>query len=181
MKILIYGLTDTYGGVEAYVLDRLPALLTATQVDLVFSTMEEIKYRNKIPSNVSIKKMTKLSSPFKFVKDLRHLINIEKYDIVYCNLPFANALLYITVKSCGCQLIVHSHNTRIEESGIVRKLILTMYHYISKYLFSGLIDKKYGCSLKACKWLFNANDLYSVKKNAIDCKKYAYNQKNVLN
>lgn len=177
LKILIYGLTDTYGGVEAYVLDRLPALLTGNQVDLVFSTMKEIKYISKVPSEISIRKMAKLSSPFKFMKDLRDLIKLEKYDIVYCNLPFANALLYITVKLCGCQLIVHSHNTRIEESKKVRRLILTFYHYISKYLFSGLIDKKYGCSLKACKWLFYANDSYSIKRNAIDCKKYVYNQK----
>lgn len=175
MKILIYGLTDTYGGVEAYVLDRLPTLLHNNQIDLVFSSLEEIKYSSKIPSSVSLKRVPKLSSPIRFVKELYNIITLGNYDEVYCNVPFANALLYLTVKLSRCRLIVHAHNTKIEEKSKKRKYALTIYHYISKWLFSGLIDERYGCSLKACKWLFNPYEAYSVKRNAIDCKKYEYN------
>jgi len=174
LKILIYGLTDTYGGVEAYVIDRLPALLCNHQIDFVFSSLKDIKYKNKIPSSVSIKRIAKLSSPIHFVKSLHDIIKSGNYDAVYCNVPFANALLYLTVKLSGCRLIVHSHNTKIEETSKKRKYALTIYHYISKILFSGLIDERYGCSLRACKWLFNPYKAYSVKRNAIDCKKYEY-------
>lgn len=36
MKILIYGLTASLGGVERYILDRLPAFCKENQVDILF-------------------------------------------------------------------------------------------------------------------------------------------------
>lgn len=169
-------MTNTYGGVEAYVLDRLSALVMNNTIDLAFSTLNAISYQEKINSKIGIRRISKLSSPLNYIKSLRCLIKKGKYDVVYCNVPFANALLYIAVKSCGCKLIVHSHNTRIEEKNATKKLVLTLYHYFSKYLFSWLIDQKYGCSIKACRWLFKESDTFTEKKNAINCKKYSYDE-----
>lgn len=113
MKILMYGLTSSLGGVERYILDRLPAFCKGNQVDILFSGNDVIGYMDEIPNDVNVKRIAKLSCPKQYVQDIYKTIKDEKYDLVYCNIGFANALLYLAVKAAGAGLIVHAHNTSV--------------------------------------------------------------------
>lgn len=101
MKILMYGLTSSLGGVERYILDRLPAFCKGNQVDILFSGNDVIGYMDEIPNDVNVKRIAKLSCPKQYVQDIYKTIKDEKYDLVYCNIGFANALLYGSVTTNG--------------------------------------------------------------------------------
>lgn len=177
MKILMYGLTSSLGGVERYILDRLPAFCKGNQVDILFSGNDVIGYMDEIPNDVNVKRIAKLSCPKQYVQDIYKTIKDEKYDLVYCNIGFANALLYLAVKAAGAGLIVHAHNTRIDVTSKKARILLNTYHYISRFLFTWLINKKFGCGKAACKWLFGSLKGTEVRHNAIDCSKFSFNEK----
>lgn len=177
MKILIYGLTVSLGGVERYILDRLPAFCKGNQVDILFSGNDKIGYIGEVPAAVDIKRIAKLSCPKQYVQDIYKTIKDGKYELVYCNIGFANALLYLAVKAAGAKLIVHAHNTRIDVPSKKARILLDVYHYISRLLFTWLINKKFGCGKVACKWLFGSLNGTEVRHNAIDCSKFSFNEK----
>lgn len=177
MKILMYGLTSSLGGVERYILDRFPALCKGNQVDILFSGNDKIGYMDEIPNNVNVKRIAKLSYPKQYIQDIYKTIKDGKYDLVYCNIGFANALLYLAVKAAGAQLIVHAHNTRIDIPSKKTRILLNIYHYISRFFFTWLINKKFGCGKAACKWLFGSLNGTVVRHNAIDCSKFSFNEK----
>lgn len=178
MRILIYGLTSSLGGVERYILDRLPNFCRGNQVDLLFSKNDKIGYMDEISANVGIKRIAKLSCPTQYVQDIYKTIKAGGYDIVYSNIGFANALLYLTVKAAGAKLIVHAHNTRIDVPSKKTRLLLSIYHYMSRFLFTWLINKKFGCSKDACKWLFGSLKGTEIRHNAINCSKFSFDEKN---
>lgn len=177
MKILMYGLTSSLGGVERYILDRFPAFCKGNQVDILFSGNDKISYTDEIPDDVDVKRIAKLSCPKQYVRDIYKTIKDGKYDLVYCNIGFANALLYLAVKAAGAQLIVHAHNTRIDIPSKKTRILLNIYHYISRFFFTWLINKKFGCGKAACKWLFGSLNGTVVRHNAIDCSKFSFNEK----
>ncbi|MCH3903155.1 MAG: glycosyltransferase [Limosilactobacillus oris] len=177
MKILMYGLTSSLGGVERYILDRLPAFCKRNQVDILFSGNDKIGYIDEIPNDVNIKRIAKLSCPTQYVQNIYTTIKDGKYNLVYCNIGFANALLYLAVRAAGAKLIVHAHNTRIDVPSKKARILLNAYHYISRFLFTWLIDKKFGCGKAACKWLFGSLNGTKIRHNAIDCSKFSFNEK----
>lgn len=177
MRILIYGLTSSLGGVERYILDRLPNFCKGNQVDLLFSKNDEIGYIGEISNNVGIKRIAKLSCPNQYVKDIYKIIKDGGYDIVYSNIGFANALLYLAVKAAGAKLIVHAHNTKIDVPSKKSRILLNIYHYISRFLFTWLIDRKFGCGKDACKWLFGSFKETEIRHNAINCSKFSFDKR----
>lgn len=177
MKILMYGLTASLGGVEKYILDRLPAFCKDNEIDLLFSGNNEINYLNKISNRVNIIRIAKLSNPVHYVSDIYKTIKNNHYNIVYCNIGFANALLYLAVKVAGAKLVVHAHNTKIDVPSKKARTMLNIYHYLSRSLFTWLIDEKFGCGNAACRWLFGSLNEAEIRHNAIDCSKFTFDKK----
>lgn len=177
MKILIYGMTETFGGVEKFLIDRIPYLIEAGhQVDVSFSTQNKINYLETLKRlSIGIKYVAKLSQPICYYKTIKRLIEKEKYDIVYCNVGFSNILLYKAVKNAGAKLVVHSHNTQIDcQSGFKRNL-LTLYHYVSRLLAGNIYDRRLACSKLAGKWLYaHHSEHFTVIHNAIHMGKYLF-------
>ena len=54
MKILVFGLTEKFGGVEKYILDRIPYWKKHNRIDLAFTEPDLIEYRMKIDMGVGI-------------------------------------------------------------------------------------------------------------------------------
>ena len=88
MKILIYGMTESFGGVEKFLIERIPYLTEAgNQVDVSFSTNNPIDYLDSLRRlSVGIQHVGKLSHPISYYKTLKRLIEKEQYDVVYCNI-----------------------------------------------------------------------------------------------
>lgn len=121
-------MTESFGGVEKFLIERIPYLTEAgNQVDVSFSTNNPIDYLDSLRRlSVGIQHVGKLSHPISYYKTLKRLIEKEQYDVVYCNIGFSNILLYKAVKSGGAKLVVHSHNTKIDCQNIVKRTLLTV-------------------------------------------------------
>ena len=178
VNILIWGLTESFGGVERYVTDRM-SLLLSTYDQIYFGFSEgigsDIQWSDFLKnSHIHICNFPHLSTPYLYYREIVKFLKVNKIDVVYCNVGFANALLYKAVKAGGSKLVVHAHNTRIDVNSIKKRVPLNIYHYISRALFDHVIDEKYACSTEAGRWLFSREN-FKIKKNAIDVTAYRYN------
>lgn len=175
-RILIWGLTENYGGVEKYIIDRLPIFLKKyDEIFIGVSIGSNLQYKSYLDhKNIHINYFPHLSRPSIYFSSIINFIKNQNINTVYCNIGFSNGLLYKAVKSSGAELIVHAHNTRIDVNSIKKRVLLNIYHYISRALFNNIIDRRYACSREAGEWLF-ADDNFKVKKNAIDLSKFTYN------
>lgn len=178
-NVLIWGLTEKFGGVERYVLDRMPLFLSKYD-EIYFGFSEGIDTDIQIQwsdllnnSHIHICSFPHLSRPCLYYKKIVEFIRANKVDAVYCNIGFANALLYEAVKIGGSKLIVHAHNTRIDVNSTKKRVALNIYHYISRALFDHVIDERYACSTEAGQWVFSKEN-FKLKKNAIDLTAYLY-------
>lgn len=173
-KVLVLGLGDTYGGVEQYFVTRLPYLLNQAQIDFAYPVGINVPYKDKL-RGTNLVRIPKLSTPFLYYSYLKNIINTEHYDIVDSNQAFANGILYLAVQNSSAKLIVHAHNTRIDIPNNFKRSALVLYHYISRFLFTILVDCKYGCSGKACEWVFGSLKKATIRKNSINAKDYKFN------
>lgn len=177
-SILIWGLTESLGGVERYITDRLP--LFQTQYDEVYFGFgagigSDIQWSALLKKDyIHTCYFPRLSNPRLYYNEIVQFLKEKQINTVYCNLGFANGILYKAIKAGGAKLIVHAHNTRIDVNSTKKRGALICYHYLSRALFDNLIDEKYACSTEAGKWVFS-NDNFKIKKNAIDLTAYRYN------
>lgn len=173
-KVLVLGLGDTYGGVEQYFVTRLPYLLNQAQIDFAYPVGINVPYKDKL-RGINLVRIPKLSTPFLYYSYLKNIINTEHYDIVYSNQAFANGILYLAVQNSSAKLIVHAHNTRIDIPNNFKRNAMVFYHYVSRLLFTNLVDCKYGCSREACEWIFGSSKKATIRKDSIKAKDYKYN------
>lgn len=175
-RVLVFGLGETFGGVEQYFFSRLNYLTEQAIVDFAYPVGTKISYKDKFKNwNCQIITIPKLSRPLSYFSCIKKIIKAKHYDIVYSNQAFANGLLYLAVKQAGAKLIVHAHNTSIAINDFAKEVVLKYYHYLSRFLFTGIIDSKYGCSKEAYIWMFGESNNISIRKNAIDAILYQYN------
>lgn len=177
MRILIYGMTEQFGGVEKFLLERISALIKiGYDIDVTFSDGAVVEYEEKLREHgIQIQRIARLSNPIAYYKSLVKLIKHGRYDLLYCNIGFNNAILYKAAKRGGAKLLVHSHNTDVDAPSILKRYILKTYHYISKLAASNLIDYRFACSKDAGEWLFRTGDTYHVVHNAIDVFQFRFN------
>jgi glycosyltransferase involved in cell wall biosynthesis len=179
-KVFVYGLTETFGGVEKIILDYIKHIDTnMIQFDFVGSSVKP-KYLDSL-KNLSIKyhQIPKLSSGYNYFNDIYTLAKKEQYDIAYCNLGFSNALLIVALKKAGVKkIIVHSHNTMIDSKSLLKRYMLLIYHKFSVMISNNLVDEKRACSRKAYRWMFNSEckDKDSIINNAIEVDRYQYSK-----
>lgn len=98
-----------------------------------------------------------------------------EYKIVHGHMRSTGAIYMKIAKKYGIKTIAHSHSTasrgnRLDQ--LVKNLMQIPIRYIADYLFA--------CSNEAGKWLFGKGvlekDNYRVIKNAIETKKYVFNE-----
>lgn len=174
-KVLIYGLTAELGGVEKYFLDRLAYLKKEADICFIIPGNGNISFENVLKTeNVKIKRIPHLVTPIAYYCAIKNILINGKYDVLYCNLTYANAILYFLAWQLNIKLIVHSHNTSIDAESKKKRILMKAFHYFSRK-FSFLIDKEYGCSKDACKWLFGKVNKAKIRKNAIKTELFQYN------
>lgn len=173
IKVLHVGLDSRLGGIETYLLK------IASHVDrsrfqfdfLAFNGVEPCFYRE----------LSSLGCGFRFVrgrrehffgniKDVRMLMENEKYDIVHCHL---NSLSYITPAleglRSGAKVIVHSRNGGASSGSSSRFFCL-----INKYLLPYDKMTLLAVSDKAGEWMFGRERRFTVLNNGIDTERYKY-------
>lgn len=181
-KILVYGLTDTRGGVESFLLNYYKNFnINNIQMDFISNTCNTV-YREEVKKlggkifNVCSKK----KNPLKFKKDMENIFknHSHEYDAVWVNLcSLANIDYLKYAKKYGInRRIVHSHNAA-NMFGKFKEIL----HYYNKKKLKKYATDFWACSYSAAKW-FYCDDILASKnfriiKNAIDTEKFSFDKK----
>lgn len=176
MKVLVLGLTESFGGLEKIILELFSRIGNNIKIDFGFSCSKPDYFLQYESYGFTYIKIPKLNSPINYYNDIKKICKKNNYDIAYCNLAFSNILLLLALRSGGVQKIIfHSHNTKIDAESFCKRLVLTIYHYISRPLSNILLWKKLACSALAYKWLFaETPDNTAIIHNAINIDEYIY-------
>lgn len=182
MRILQIGMTDNLGGIETFLINYYRNIdKTKIQFDFVNIYDKKLYFQDEIENMGG--KVYKLTSyyknPIKYIKELKKLINQNKYEIVHCNMNSA-AMIFplIAGKFSNAKIVIaHSHNSS-SDKGFFKSFL----HNINKRFIPIFANVFFACSNDAGKWFFSKrilkSDKYEVIYNAIDAKKFEYNQKN---
>lgn len=115
---------------------------------------------------------------FRFVRDIKKILNEEYYDIVHINtgvITFAYLAVKIARKKRIKSIIVHSHgssNAQLNWGGE------KVYRHIQKYI-RNKATKKVACSVNAAGWMFGNEkyiDSWEYVKNKIDVSCFQFNR-----
>ena len=180
IKVLIFGLSDNYGGMESYVYNLYKNInKEKIQFDFVDTTPagHHMAYANKYKEmNSTIHKITKRSVNWK--KSNNDIINIFKnntYD--YIHFHVMNFMWWepmtLANKYSDAQIIVHSHSSKMDYDNLFKNLILDS---IGRVKVRKIKYFRLACGEAAGKYLFKGKP-FIVMENGIDIKKYSFNKK----
>lgn len=181
-KILTYGMTANYGGIEVYLVNMLKNINKDNfKIDYVIigekSPLEEDIKDNGGKIYYIPKKEDDLFGNISTLNSLFKKLSKE-YDCIYFNsgalfygIPYILARIHKFKK-----IIVHAHNGKDPN----RKFYENILHYINRCIVNHISDYKFSCSDIATKWIFGKkyiNNGVHIINNAIDCSKYDYDYK----
>lgn len=171
MKVVHYGMSENYGGIESY-LYKISRKVDAKKFTFSFIDMTHsgIAYENELKGlGIQIHKITPRSESIKKNKaELMDLFSKEEFDILHCHI---NTLSYITpiliALKYDCKVIVHSRSSNTPSSWVTKLL-----HYINFYRVPFHQTSNIAVSTEAGEWLFKKD--FQVINNGIEIKKYMF-------
>lgn len=176
-RILVLGLSDNIGGVETF-FHTYYRKMSGEKYIFDFATVcstvafgeEYIKNGSSIYILPSFMK-----HPIKYYRVLRDIMKSGHYDIVHINMLSAANVLPIKAasKEKVPKIIVHSHNAGVPNGALRKSLNFINSRVLKKGDFTRL-----ACGEKAGKWMFGDKNNFTIINNAIDTKRFEYNEKN---
>ena len=175
LKILHVGIDENLGGIETYLLK------ISSHFDFQNFHFDFLSFKGSHPC--FMRELSSLGCGFKFItgrrenyfrsrKELRELLEAEKYDIIHCHL---NSLSYIDPAlvglKVGSKVIVHSRNAGSATGSSNRYLC-----FINKFLLPYDKVVKVAVSDKAGKWMFGENRKCLVLNNGVDTDKFRFSE-----
>lgn len=162
------------GGLETMLMNYYRNIdKSKVQFDFLVHREQKADYDNEIESlGGKIYRLSTLNPlSYSYLKSVdRFFKNHNEYKIVHCHLDCLSSIPLKIAKKNGVPFtIAHSHNANQDKN---LKYIIKI---IAKKKISKYADNLFACSKEAGKWMFNTND-FIVLNNAIDSKKYAYNE-----
>lgn len=177
-KILIFGMMDTVGGIESYILGLLKNIdVEEYNFDFLSKGIQNFTYQEEI-KKISPKSkfyfIPKYSqNPVKSVKTLVDIFKTNKYDIVYMNSGFSSDMLFVApYVDNNTKIIVHSHMS-FSDISTWRTVLFRNYLNVRANI-------KLACSTKAAEWLYGKKEISKGKvkiiKNGIDTTTFRFNE-----
>lgn len=173
-KILVYGMTNTAGGMESYMMnmyrnipkDKVTFDFVTDWDKMVYE--EEVLACGSLVHHIPKKSESVFQQISAFCKILK---NHKEYKKIYFNIMNAGAFLNMLAPIFyRRKIIVHSHNDFDEKVRL---------HKTFKGIMNLFADVKLACSVGAAEHMFTKNDIkkgnYTVIKNAIDVDKFVFN------
>ena len=122
-----------------------------------------------------------LKHPFSYFNTIRMIVAHGKYDAVYFNLSFAHIIPILAAYAGHAKnILVHAHSSSIDRKQFWKRLIIWMYHCLSKSFWNYFIDYRFACSTLAGNFLFGKKYVlskkFSIIHNAIELEKYKYTE-----
>ena len=183
IKILQYTERWGTGGIESFIMNLYRNLdLRKFKMDILTSQNESTIYDKELEKYNGIKYTTLdkiYKSPIKRVlinlRVFRKKIKMLDYDIIHLNVGNGVSLIYayLAKKEGIKRIIVHSHNTGIQNNSRTLKIL---GHKICKRLFCKYATDYFACSDKAAQWLFTKKYQKNVIiiKNGIDVDRFKF-------
>lgn len=181
-RILVYGLANNWGGVEAIVMSIIQRLADKLHFDIIHSNAPssyETKYECENVRFVHIPTWGSDREGFK--RELKRLLLSSNYDYVWINACImSNATIASIVKKYSkAKIITHSHGSSFEEKNIIKRWVLLGMHYWNRKTYFKLLDIPCCCSIKSAEWFYGKafvkkHNVYFVK-NGVDYQQYQFN------
>lgn len=173
-RILYFGMSNNLGGIENFVINYYRKIdKSKFKIDFV-KTQDKICFEKEIVDNGSkIYHITPRRKNFiKYYIELYKLLKKHKeYKIIHVHLNTLSSIEPCIIgKMTGKKVIAHSHSTW---NG--HKFITKVLNKINSILINKVSDKRLACSKLAGEYMFKKGEFYIIK-NAIDAKKFIYNQ-----
>ncbi|UKH18960.1 glycosyltransferase [Actinobacillus pleuropneumoniae] len=169
-RILVYGMTDNFGGMEAYI-HNIYQHLDKTQIQFDFvcdfpkMTLSDYYLDNGCKIHFIPPKNQGL---FKSLWAMWKVIKENNYDVIYFNIMNAGYVLnMLPAFLLGKKIIAHSHNADTDK----KKL-----HYGLRLLLNIVTKIKLACSKEAGFFMFGKEENFSIINNAINLDRYLYSE-----
>lgn len=114
--------------------------------------------------------------PFKYIKDLKHIIDDVKPDLVHTHLNAKSGFIAYALHKAGVKrIIAHCHADIKFRGNIFNRFIKESELILQSILINRYATDFWGCSVNANRRLYRGKNLENsrVINNAIDCNKYA--------
>ncbi len=180
-KILQVGMTDIYGGTEAYLINQY-RLLDKTRFQYDFISMleennsicfeDELRLKSEVINLPFTRTKRVIKSYYVWLKWMRN--NAKRYDGIVYNINGLNvAFPVLAYKLFGNgKVIVHSHNSG--EMDGKDNPIIKFIRMINRFIINQITDIRLACSKRAGEYIFNKK--FEIIRNGIDVKKYRYSK-----
>ncbi|MFI3326550.1 MAG: glycosyltransferase [Clostridia bacterium] len=179
MRILVTGFTANYGGVEAFLMNYYRAMkkLDSTVVIDIISTAKEPAFKDElIQMGGQVHLISRAREKSKVKKELSHIMNENKYDVLWCNKCDLSDITYLeeAYKNKIPKRILHSHNSDNLYTGMRSKIVKIM-HDLNKKKAMKCATEYWACSDYAANWMFNKDTKYTFVPNAVNAEKLRFN------
>lgn len=185
-KVLTFGMTDNYGGVESVIMNYYRKFdHKKIKMDFLVTSSSEIAYSSEIKKyNGKIFTIpSRHSNPITYYKNVKEFFktHAREYDCFWVNMNNLVNIDYLKLaKKYGIKrIIIHAHNTQLMETGIKRKIREGIHKYNKKQLFRYATDF-WACSQDAANWFYDKKVLSKVCiiRNALREDKFSYKESN---
>lgn len=179
-KVLVFGMTPNYGGVESFILNYYSNMdRSKIRFDFLCNTKDDIAYTKQLEEMGStIYHITpKGKNYIKYKKELNDFFkkNSSNYDVFWMNVCNLVNIDYLkAAKKYGVRKrVVHSHN-----SANFEKNWRDVMHALHKRSISKYATDFWACSKEAAEWFYSGYALKNsiVIYNAVDIEKLKFNE-----
>lgn len=181
-RILVYGLSNVFGGIEAVVLSIINKMTDNYHFTLILPKGNCL-YRDKLSSNniytVNITAWGK--SPFNFKKEMSIFLNKEHFDYIWLNLSSLSniSLFKVIQKYSSVPIVIHSHTVTFEKQSRLKNWLILFLHYYSQKKYLKIASYLCACSKQAAIWMYGSSkNNIRIINNGIDTDKFNYIEAN---
>lgn len=180
MRVLIFGMTENFGGVESIILNYTSNAEVGTQFDYISFDSEIAEQDSLLKVGANIYTMPRRRHLISYVKFIFTFMrkNAKRYDVFWSNqCDLVNIDLLVLAKIFGIKKrIIHCHNSQ-SMYGCFHNLL----HRFNALFLPFFVTDFWTCSNNANKWFYGTRIMKKYKiqyiPNAIYCEKYIFNRK----
>lgn len=185
MKVLQAFIADDNGGLTKYILQNYTYIQKyGIQFDFLTYEKNKLSYENKlIQRGGKVFHINSVINFISYIRDLKHILKDNCYDIIHFNMSYANFVPIILVKLISqkhTKIILHSHSMGFDEQNSMIKYFKKCIHKMGRRIIPFICDGYLGCTHDAGKWMFTESirkkTFYKVVHNAINISSFIYNE-----
>lgn len=172
-RILVYGMTENSGGIEAYLMNYFRRFDKDEIVFDFVTDFSNIAYEDEIKAlggriyHIPARR----ESLLKHMLGIRKIVSENGYDTVYYNILSASAVFSLLglFGKRNVKIITHSHNNSVGNMKV---------HLALRPILNMMTDVRLACSREAAEFMFGEkySDSTKVINNAIELENYKYSE-----